>query len=441
MNEKRRPNKPIVLTPKPKLRLKETTGSTTDLSDDSNGSSTPDFLLSSTKILNDLRKGRIFTDIDLECIGSGISYAAHSFVLASSSGFFRTYFITKFHEIDPVPQVKRSKSSMRATKDAVLIRRKISLEITPENLATLLEFMYTGCLILPLDINRLKSIITSAQKLKIPKFVSYMVDSLRTHLTISTNTLLWNVALELDHRKLREEIVRFLAKRIDQLAESRELFSMSFSRLKAVCQYLQSNSNSHDEILGVILLWVKHDPKMREKDFPILLRSIDVKCISSLYIAVLVRSEPLVRRADRFWEILSVTHVDRVNRNKKIVEFVPMTKKQASATEHLRVRSSLCNELPLLSLKTPVASVKSATSRTSSTVRVVPKRATASITNAARLTSQKTLDDDALSPRSRRFLSKNKRFLYEMTTTFDLQSDAMGDAGRRSDYKKTGCCN
>ncbi|XP_069461981.1 kelch-like protein 29 [Ambystoma mexicanum] len=230
------------------------------------------------KELNEQRRAREFTD--LKIIVEGKEFEVHQNVLASSSLYFKDL-------------IKRSlPESSRAGEKLELVITSINAEV----LELLLEFVYTGSLII--HSANAKMLLEVASKFQFHTFCKVCVSFLEKQLTATNCLGILAMAEAMKCSELYNMAKAYALQNFPEVASQAEILNVSKDDF--VC-YLSNDSlytKAEELVYETVIKWIKKDSKERAQHVTELLAVVRLPFIHPSYLLNVVDNEELIKSSE-----------------------------------------------------------------------------------------------------------------------------------------------
>ncbi|KAG2468112.1 KLH29 protein, partial [Polypterus senegalus] len=227
--------------------------------------------------LNQQRRAKEFTD--LKIIVEGKEFEVHQNVLASCSLYFKDL-------------VKRSSSESRNGEKLELSMENISAEV----LELLLEFVYTGSLII--DSANAKTLLEAANKFQFNTFCKVCVSFLEKQLTASNCLGVLAMAEAMQCTELHNMAKAFALQNFPEVAGQEEILNISKDDFISYMSNDSLNTKAEELVYETVIKWIKRDPVNRVQHASELLAVVRLPFIHPSYLLNVVDNEELIKSSE-----------------------------------------------------------------------------------------------------------------------------------------------
>uniref|UniRef100_A0A8C5HZU8 BTB domain-containing protein n=1 Tax=Gouania willdenowi TaxID=441366 RepID=A0A8C5HZU8_GOUWI len=229
------------------------------------------------KELNLQRRAKEFTD--LKIIVDGKEFEVHQNVLASCSLYFKDL-------------VKRSSGEKRSGEMLELNMSNISAEV----LELLLEFVYTGSLVI--DSANAKTLLEAANKFQFNTFCKVCVSFLEKQLTARNCLGVLAMAEAMSCTELHNMAKAFALQNFPEVAGQEEILGVSKEDLVAYLSNDSLNTKAEELVYETIIKWIKQDTTSRVQHLSELLAVVRLPFIHPSYLLNVVDNEELIKSSE-----------------------------------------------------------------------------------------------------------------------------------------------
>uniref|UniRef100_A0A3Q3VST7 BTB domain-containing protein n=1 Tax=Mola mola TaxID=94237 RepID=A0A3Q3VST7_MOLML len=194
------------------------------------------------KELNQQRRAKEFTD--LKIIVEGKEFEVHQNVLASCSLYFKDL-------------VKRSSGETRSREVLELNMSNITADV----LELLLEFVYTGSLVI--DSANAKTLLEAANKFQFNTFCKVCISFLEKQLTAANCLGVLAMAEAMSCRELHNMAKAFALQNFPEVAGQEEILNVSKEDLVAYLSNDSLNTKAEELVYETVIKWIKQDSNAR----------------------------------------------------------------------------------------------------------------------------------------------------------------------------------
>ncbi|CAI6349429.1 unnamed protein product [Macrosiphum euphorbiae] len=225
---------------------------------------------SSYDALNTMRRKSQFCDVTF-VVGEK-KMAAHKVILASHSNYFDKMFTGNF-------------------KDTNWLELK-NVEITPDSLELLLDFLYTSQL--TINDSNVQDLLIASNFLLLNDVKKECLNYIEQTIDIENYMTIKCIADKNKIRELHELFLSYILKNYNNIVESNTFLTFSF---ELMMELLQSDDLCAEEekVYESTMTWLKHDLKERLKYLPELIKSIRLSLMSVDYLDSAVQEEDLIQ--------------------------------------------------------------------------------------------------------------------------------------------------
>ncbi|CAI6371820.1 unnamed protein product [Macrosiphum euphorbiae] len=220
--------------------------------------------------LNTMRRNNQFCDV-LFVVGDK-KIAAHKVILASHSNYFNKMFTGHF-------------------KDTEFLE-VTNVEITPDSLELLLDFLYTSQL--KINDSNVQDLLMGSNFLLLDDVKMECLKYIEQKIDIENFMTLNSIADKNKIRELHELFLSYILKNYKNIVKSNTFLSFSF---ELIMELIQSDDlcAEEEEVYESTMMWLKYDLKERLKYLPELIKSIRLSLISVDYLDSTVQEEDLIQ--------------------------------------------------------------------------------------------------------------------------------------------------
>ncbi|KAG5265878.1 hypothetical protein AALO_G00247330 [Alosa alosa] len=229
------------------------------------------------KELNQQRRAKEFTD--LKIIVEGKEFEVHQNVLASCSLYFKD-------------MVKRLSGESRSGEKLRLIMSNISADV----LELLLEFVYTGSLII--HSANAKTLLEAANKFQFNTFCKVCVSFLEKQLTASNCLGVLAMAEAMQCTELHNMAKAFALQNFPEVASQDEILSVSKDDLVSYMSNDSLNTKAEELVYETVIKWIRKDPSSRVQHLSELLAVVRLPFIHPSYLLNVVDNEELIKSSE-----------------------------------------------------------------------------------------------------------------------------------------------
>ncbi|TRY65038.1 hypothetical protein DNTS_018545, partial [Danionella cerebrum] len=231
------------------------------------------------KELNQQRQAKEFTDLKL--IVEGREFEVHQNVLASCSLYFKDL-------------VKSSSPEQQSSSCEKLVLSVSS--ITAEVLEMLLEFIYTGSLVM--DLARAKPLLEAASRFQFHTFC-------RKQLSVSNCLGILSMADAMHSSELQNMARAFALQNFPEVARQEEILNISKEDLIHFLCNDGLNTRAEELVYETVIKWIKRDPDNRVQHVSELLAVVRLPFIHPSYLLNVVDSEDLIKSCEACRELVN----------------------------------------------------------------------------------------------------------------------------------------
>ncbi|KAJ0061198.1 hypothetical protein NL108_013322 [Boleophthalmus pectinirostris] len=229
------------------------------------------------KELNQQRRSKEFTD--LKIIVEGKEFEVHQNVLASCSLYFKDL-------------VKRSSGETRRGDTLELNMSNITAEV----LEQLLEFVYTGSLVI--DSANAKTLLEAANKFQFNTFCKVCVSFLEKQLTAGNCLGVLAMAEAMSCTELHNMAKAFALQNFPEVAGQEEILSVSKEDLVSYLSNDSLNTKAEELVYETVIKWIKQDSAARVQYLSELLAVVRLPFIHPSYLLNVVDNEELIKSSE-----------------------------------------------------------------------------------------------------------------------------------------------
>ncbi|XP_012682181.3 kelch-like protein 29 [Clupea harengus] len=229
------------------------------------------------KELNLQRRAKEFTD--LKIIVEGKEFEVHQNVVASCSLYFKDL-------------VKRSSGETRCGEKLELRMSSISAEV----LELLLEFVYTGSLVI--HAANAKTLLEAANRFQFNTFCKVCVSFLEKQLTAGNCLGVLAMAEAMQCTELHSMAKAFALQNFPEVAGQDEILSVSKDDLVSYLSNDSLNTKAEELVYETVIKWIRRDPVSRVQHVSELLAVIRLPFIHPSYLLNVVDNEELIKSSE-----------------------------------------------------------------------------------------------------------------------------------------------
>ncbi|XP_003971629.1 kelch-like protein 29 [Takifugu rubripes] len=229
------------------------------------------------KELNQQRRAKEFTD--LKIIVEGKEFEVHQNVLASCSLYFKDL-------------VKRSSGEKRSGEALELNMSNITADV----LEQLLEFVYTGSLVI--DSANAKTLLEAANKFQFNTFCKVCVSFLEKQLTAANCLGVLAMAEAMSCTELHNMAKAFALQNFPEVAGQEEILNVSKEDLVTYLSNDSLNTKTEELVYETVIKWIKQDSKARVQTLSELLAVVRLPFIHPSYLLNVVDNEELIKSSE-----------------------------------------------------------------------------------------------------------------------------------------------
>ncbi|KAK7907176.1 hypothetical protein WMY93_015788 [Mugilogobius chulae] len=229
------------------------------------------------KELNQQRRAKEFTD--LKIIVEGKEFEVHQNVLASCSLYFKDL-------------VKRSSGETRRGDTLELNMSNITADV----LEQLLEFVYTGSLVI--DSANAKTLLEAANKFQFSTFCKVCVSFLEKQLTANNCLGVLAMAEAMSCTELHNMAKAFALQSFPEVAGQEEILSVSKEDLVSYLSNDSLNTKAEELVYETVIKWTKRDSANRAQYLSELLAVVRLPFIHPSYLLNVVDNEELIKSSE-----------------------------------------------------------------------------------------------------------------------------------------------
>ncbi|XP_028809293.1 kelch-like protein 29 [Denticeps clupeoides] len=231
------------------------------------------------KELNQQRRAKEFTD--LKIIVEGKEFEVHQNILASCSLYFKDL-------------VKGFRSSVEAGNGEKL---ELSMSnITADVLELLLEFVYTGSLVI--DSANAKTLLEAANKFQFNTFCKVCVSFLEKQLTAGNCLGVLAMAEAMCCMELHSMAKAFALQNFPEVAGQDEILNISKEDLVSYLSNDSLNTKAEELVYETVIKWIKRDPGTSVRHISELLAVVRLPFIHPSYLLNVVDNEELIKSSE-----------------------------------------------------------------------------------------------------------------------------------------------
>ncbi|XP_072296244.1 kelch-like protein 29 isoform X2 [Eucyclogobius newberryi] len=229
------------------------------------------------KELNQQRRAKEFTD--LKIIVEGKEFEVHQNVLASCSLYFKDL-------------VKRSSGETRRGDTLELNMSNITADV----LEQLLEFVYTGLLVI--DSANAKTLLEAANKFQFSNFCKVCVSFLEKQLTAANCLGVLAMAEAMTCTELHNMAKAYALQNFPEVAGQAEIMSVSKEDLVSYLSNDSLNTKAEELVYETVIKWIKQDSASRVQHLSALLAVVRLPFIHPSYLLNVVDNEELIKSSE-----------------------------------------------------------------------------------------------------------------------------------------------
>uniref|UniRef100_H3AG73 Kelch like family member 29 n=1 Tax=Latimeria chalumnae TaxID=7897 RepID=H3AG73_LATCH len=232
------------------------------------------------KELNQQRTAKEFTD--LKIIVEGKEFEVHQNVLASCSLYFK----------DLIKSRSRSSDSKNGEKLLQLTMTNLNAEV----LELLLEFVYTGSLII--DSGNAKTLLEAANKFQFHTFCKVCVSFLEKQLTASNCLGILAMAEAMQCTELYSMAKAYALQNFPDVASQEEILNISKEDFISYISNDSLNTKAEELVYETVIKWIKKEPTNRAQHAAELLAVVRLPFIHPSYLLNVVDNEELIKSSE-----------------------------------------------------------------------------------------------------------------------------------------------
>ncbi|XP_056420297.1 kelch-like protein 29 isoform X3 [Hyla sarda] len=230
------------------------------------------------KELNQQRRSKEFTD--LKIIVEGKEFEVHQNILASCSLYFKDL-------------IKRSsKEQAKNGEKLELAMNNINAEV----LELLLEFVYTGSLII--DSANAKILLEAASKFQFHTFCKVCVSFLEKQLTANNCLGILAMAEAMQCVELYNMAKAYALQNFPEVANQEEILNISREDFVSYISNDSLNTKAEELVYETVIRWIKKDPTSRAQHSAELLAVVRLPFIHPSYLLNIVDNEELIKSSE-----------------------------------------------------------------------------------------------------------------------------------------------
>lgn len=229
--------------------------------------------------LNRLRQERIFTDVWL--CSDNTEIPCHRNVLVSSSPYFRAMFCNNFIE------TQQSRIVMKGT--------------TPSILSTIIDYVYTGCVSISMDI--VLPLMQAAAMLQYCRLFEACSSFLQMQLSPDNCLSMIRLSEIMNCESLQVKAKEMAMKSFSDVSTSDELCELSLPELMG---YLEDDSlcAEEEQVFETLVAWIHHDPLSRRGAISDLFKKVRLRYIHPTYLFQFIANDPLIQSSTLCTELI-----------------------------------------------------------------------------------------------------------------------------------------
>uniref|UniRef100_A0A8C6SGB1 Kelch-like family member 29 n=1 Tax=Neogobius melanostomus TaxID=47308 RepID=A0A8C6SGB1_9GOBI len=224
--------------------------------------------------LNQQRRAKEFTD--LKIIVEGKEFEVHQNVLSSCSLYFK----------DLVKRFTRSGETLELNMS----------NISAEVLEQLLEFVYTGSLVI--DSANAKTLLEAANKFRFNTFCKVCVSFLEKQLTAANCLGVLAMAEAMSCTELHNMAKAYALQNFPEVAGQAEIMSVSKEDLVSYLSNDSLNTKAEELVYETVIKWIKQDSANRVQHLSELLATVRLPFIHPSYLLNVVDNEELIKSSE-----------------------------------------------------------------------------------------------------------------------------------------------
>ncbi|XP_028578182.2 kelch-like protein 29 isoform X1 [Podarcis muralis] len=258
------------------------------------------------KELNQQRRAKEFTD--LKIIVEGKEFEVHQNVLASCSLYFKdlikrynptlvfcSYTLSQRLGTEPFPLTTHSMSPRDSSRSSEKLELELS-NLTADVLELLLEFVYTGSLVI--DSANAKTLLEAASKFQFHTFCKVCVSFLEKQLTASNCLGILAMAEAMQCSELYNMAKAYALQIFPEVANQEEILNISKDDFISYMSNDSLNTKTEELVYETVIKWIKKDAAVRAQYAPELLAVVRLPFIHPSYLLNVVDNEELIKSSE-----------------------------------------------------------------------------------------------------------------------------------------------
>ncbi|XP_053236827.1 kelch-like protein 29 isoform X1 [Podarcis raffonei] len=258
------------------------------------------------KELNQQRRAKEFTD--LKIIVEGKEFEVHQNVLASCSLYFKdlikrynptlvfcSYTLSQRLGTEPFPPTTHSMSPRDSSRSSEKLELELS-NLTADVLELLLEFVYTGSLVI--DSVNAKTLLEAASKFQFHTFCKVCVSFLEKQLTASNCLGILAMAEAMQCSELYNMAKAYALQIFPEVANQEEILNISKDDFISYMSNDSLNTKTEELVYETVIKWIKKDAAIRAQYAPELLAVVRLPFIHPSYLLNVVDNEELIKSSE-----------------------------------------------------------------------------------------------------------------------------------------------
>lgn len=229
--------------------------------------------------LNRLRQEKILTDV-LLC-ADNTEIPCHRNVLVSSSPYFRAMFCSNFIER------QQTKIDLKSITSAIL--------------NTVIDYVYTGLVIISIDI--VLPLMQAASMLQYGRLFEACSSFLQEQLSPENCLSMIRLSEIMNCNSLRDKAKEMAMKSFSDVSASEDLCELSLPELMG---YLEDDSlcAEEEQVFETLVAWIHHDPLSRRGAISDLFKKVRLRYIHPTYLFQFIANDPLIQSSTLCTELI-----------------------------------------------------------------------------------------------------------------------------------------
>ena len=222
--------------------------------------------------LNELRKTKSFCNVLLKAREEHQGFAVHREVLVASSPYFK--------------EMCNDNSTTGKSQDIVV------QDFTPSVLVAIIEYLYTGAIMLTFE--NAQDIFEAASLLQLKTLLTVSERYLIKCITPQNCLQVMSIATKWKCQELLESARRCMSGNLAKVVESKEFPGIEAKNLKEVISGDDLIIKSENDVYGAVRKWIEYDREQRLKYVPLLMSQVRFRFMPQEFLTATYRQDPVM---------------------------------------------------------------------------------------------------------------------------------------------------